>query len=197
VHGLLDSVATLAGPLAAAGLITVGGPQAALAACALASLASAVPLIRPRYEQPRHTRPVSGSSTRQVSEGLRALVADTGLRLIAALGFVQTFLRGCATVLVVVVAIDLLGGGDADAGVLNAAIGLGALVGSLLASTITWNGRHARGLGVGVVLWGTPLTIVGGARGDRRAAAVRRDRSRQRARRHRRLHAAGAWRPTP
>jgi hypothetical protein len=144
VRGLLDSVATLAGPLAAAGLITVGGPQAALAACALASLASAVPLIRLRYDQPRHTRPVSGSGARQVSEGLRALGADTGLRLIAALGFVPTFLRGCATVLVVVVAIDLLGGGDADVGVLNAAIGLGALVGSLLASTITWNGRHAR-----------------------------------------------------
>jgi hypothetical protein len=106
---------------------------------------------------------VSGSGARQVSEGLLALGADTGLRLIAALGFVQTFLRGCATVLVVVVAIDLLGGGDADVGVLNAAIGLGALVGSLLASTITWNGRHARCLGVGVVLWGTPLTIVGGA----------------------------------
>jgi hypothetical protein len=40
----------------------------------------------------------------------------------------------------------------ADFGVLNAAIGLGAPVGSLLASTITWNGRHARCLGVGVVL---------------------------------------------
>jgi hypothetical protein len=65
---------------------------------------------------------------------------------------VQRFLRGCATVLVVVVAIELLGGGDDDVGVLNAAIGLGALVGSLLASTITWNGRHARCLGVGVVL---------------------------------------------
>jgi hypothetical protein len=76
---------------------------------------------------------------------------------------VQTFLRGCATVLVVVVAIDLLGGGDADVGVLYAAIGLGALVGSLLASTITWNGRRARCLGVGVALWGTPLSIVGGA----------------------------------
>jgi hypothetical protein len=117
----------------------------------------------PPYKQPRHTRPVSGSGARQVSEGLLALGADTGLRLIAALAFVQTFLRGCATVLVVVVAIDLLGGGDAYIGVLNAAIGLGALVGSLLASTITWNGRHARCLGVGVVLWGTPLTIVGGA----------------------------------
>jgi hypothetical protein len=106
---------------------------------------------------------VSGSGARQVSEGLLALGADTGLGLTAALAFVQTFLRGCATVLVVVVAIDLLGGGDPYVGVLNAAIGLGALVGSLLASTITWNGRRARCLGVGVVLWGTPLTIVGGA----------------------------------
>jgi hypothetical protein len=128
---------------ALARLITVGGPQAARAVCALASLASAVPLIRLRYEQPRHTRPVSGSGARQVSEGLRALGPDTGLRLIAPLGFVQTFLRGCATVLVIVVAIDLLGGGDADIGVLNAAIGLGTLVGSLLASTITleWPSR--------------------------------------------------------
>jgi hypothetical protein len=74
----------------------------------------------PPYKQPRHTRPVSGSGARQVSEGLLALGADTVLRLIAALAFVQTFLRGCATVLVVVVAIDLLGGGDAYVGVLNA-----------------------------------------------------------------------------
>ena len=65
---------------ALARLITVGGPQAARAVCALASLASAVPLIRLRYEQPRHTRPVSGSGARQVSEGLRALGADMGLR---------------------------------------------------------------------------------------------------------------------
>src|SRR4030095_13618154 len=122
---------------ALARLITVGGPQAARAVCALASLASAVPLIRLRYEQPRHTRPVSGSGARQVSGGLRALGPDTGLRLIAPLGFVQTFLRGCATVLVIVVAIDLLGGGDADIGVLNAAIGLGTLVGSFVASADT------------------------------------------------------------
>jgi hypothetical protein len=149
--------------------------------CALASLASAVPLIRLRYEQPRHTRPVSGSGARRVSEGLRALGADTGLRLIAPLGFVQTFLRGCATVLVVVVAIDLLGGGDADIGVLNAAIGLGALVASLLASTITleWPSRplprrRRR------PLRRAPITHRRrSARGGRRAAAGRHDRRRQ------------------
>jgi hypothetical protein len=162
VRGLLDSVAALAGPLGAAGLIAVGGAQAALGMCALASLASALLLIGLPYEQPRHARPVSAGGARQVVEGLRAVAADPGLQLIAGLVMVQTFLRGCATVLVVVVAIDLLGGGDADVGMLNAAIGLGAVAGSLIASTITWNGRHARCLGIGVALWGAPLTILAG-----------------------------------
>jgi hypothetical protein len=161
VRGLLDSVATLAGPLGAAGLIAACGAPAALTACALASLASALLLIRLRYEQPQRTRPLDGGA-RQMIEGLRVLGADPGLRLIAALGTVQTFLRGCATVLVVVVAIDLLGGGGADIGMLNAAVGLGAVAGSLIASTITWNGRHARCMGIGVALWGTPLAIVAG-----------------------------------
>jgi hypothetical protein len=111
-----------------------------------------VPLIRLRYEQPRHTRPVSGSGARQVSEGLRALGADTGLRLIAPLGFVQTFLRGCATVLVVVVAIDLLGGGVADLACSTRRSGSARWSESLLASTITLEWPSRRCLGVGVVL---------------------------------------------
>jgi MFS family permease len=163
VRGLLDSVATLAGPRGAAALIAAGGAPAALTACALASLASALPLLRLRYERPRHARPVSERGARQVMEGLRALGADPGLPLIAALGFVQTVLRGCVTVLVVVVAIDLLGGDDAHVGILNAGMGLGAVAGSLIASTISRTGRHARCMGVGVALWGIPLSVVGGA----------------------------------
>jgi MFS family permease len=161
VRGLLDSLATLVGPLAAAGLIAVGGAEAALAACALASLASALLVIRLRYELPRRARPVGGGA-RQAIEGLGAIVADPALRLLTAICTVQTFLRGCATVFVVVVAIDLLGGGDADVGLLNAAIGLGAVAGSLIASTMTWNGRLARCLGIGVVLWGAPFAVLSG-----------------------------------
>jgi hypothetical protein len=42
-------------------------------------------------------------------------------------------------------------------------MGVGAVVGSVMASTVTWNGRHSRCLGIGVVLWGAPLAVVGGA----------------------------------
>jgi hypothetical protein len=97
--------------------------------------------------------------TLQAIEGLRAIAADPALRLLTALGCVQTFLRGCATVFVVVVAIDVLGGGDADVGLLN---GLGAVAGSLIASTMTWNGRLARCFGIGIALWGAPLAVLSG-----------------------------------
>jgi hypothetical protein len=50
----------LAGPLGAAALIAVDGAEATLATCALASLASALLLIRLHYAQPRGTRPISG-----------------------------------------------------------------------------------------------------------------------------------------
>jgi MFS family permease len=90
------------------------------------------------------------------------IAADPAMRLLTGLTTVQTFLRGCVSVLIVVVAIDLLDGEDADVGLLNAAIGVGALVGSLIAAMVSWRGRLARCLGMGVVLWGAPLALLGG-----------------------------------
>jgi hypothetical protein len=83
------------------------------------------------------------------------------MRLLTGLTAVQTFTRGAVTVLLVVVAIDLLAGDDADVGLLNAAIGLGALAGSLAASAVNWRGRLARCLAAGVALWGAPLVLIG------------------------------------
>ena len=43
----------------------------------------------------------------------------------------QTFTRGCLSVLVVVIAFDVIGTGEAGVGVLTAAVGAGAIAGSL------------------------------------------------------------------
>jgi hypothetical protein len=64
-------------------------------------------------------------------------------------------------VLVVVVAIDVLEVGDAGVGVLTAAVGAGAVVGSLAVSLFADGRRLAAVLGMGVTLWGLPLAIVG------------------------------------
>ena len=161
VRGLLDSLAALAGPLAAAALIASSGTAGALAACAAASLASALLVVRLPYEAPPRAA-AAGGHGREVLAGLALIVRDPSLRLLTALGCAQTFLRGGVSVLVVVVAIDLLAGDDADVGLLNAAVGVGAVLGSLLLSMVSWRGRLARSFGAGVALWGAPVAVLGG-----------------------------------
>jgi hypothetical protein len=162
VRGILDSLATLLGPLAAALLLGISGPAAALVASAAASGIAAVLILALRYEAPprldRHRGDVAAV---QVIEGLRAIAADRALVLLTALATIQTFVRGALTVFSVAVAIDLLHSGDAGVGLLTAALGAGAVVGSLAASLLIGRGGLARWFGLGVGLWGAPLIVIG------------------------------------
>jgi MFS family permease len=73
----------------------------------------------------------------------------------------QSLTRGALTVLTVVVAIDLLGTGEPGVGVLTAAVGVGAVFGSLAASTLVGTRRLGAWFAVGVVLWGLPVALIG------------------------------------
>ncbi|HZC28786.1 MAG TPA: MFS transporter [Gaiellaceae bacterium] len=160
VRGLLDSLATLVGPIAAAALIAVSGPAAVFAAGAAVSFASALLVLALDYEVPPSITSSTAHRGREVLEGLRTIAVDRDVRLLTALTTLQTFLRGCLTVFTVVVAIDLLRRSDADVGVLNAAVGVGAVAGSLLASAVVGTGGLARIFGLGVALWGAPLAAL-------------------------------------
>jgi len=161
VRGMLDSAATLVGPAAAAVLLAASGPAAVFAACAAASLLGGLVVAGLSYDAlPRATRP-AGSSRHELLQGFTTIAANRGLALITGLGLVQTFTRGCLTVLTVVVAIDLLDTGDAGVGVLTAAVGAGGILGSMLAFGLVGRGRLALWFGVGVALFGAPLVVVG------------------------------------
>ena len=86
---------------------------------------------------------------RQTVEGLRAIVADRQLTLLTGLTTLQTFTRGALTVFSVVVSIELLGSGEAGVGVLTAAVGAGAVAGSLAVALLVGGGRLARWFGIG------------------------------------------------
>ncbi len=77
------------------------------------------------------------------------------------LGLAQTLTRGFLNVFVVVIALELLEHGDAGVGLLTAAVGAGAVMGSLGASMFVSGRRLAALEGVGVALWGVPLTLCG------------------------------------
>jgi hypothetical protein len=160
VRGMLDSLATLGGPAAAAVLLAVSGPAAVLAACAAASLLGGVAVVGLAYDAAPRSNAAAGGR-HEMLQGFTTIAANRGLGLITALGVVQTFTRGCLTVFAVVVAIDLLGTGDPGVGVLSAAVGAGGLLGSIAAFGLVGRGKLALWFGVGIALFGAPLAVIG------------------------------------
>jgi MFS family permease len=162
VRGLLDSAATLVGPLVAAVLLEFTSVTVVFAVAAVASIWAAALLLRLRYDAPpRPSAPIEISLARAAAEGIRVVRRSRDIALIMALAAAQSFTRGALTVLTVVVAIDLLRTGEPGVGVLTAAIGAGAVVGSLAASLLVGSARLGAWFGVGVALWGVPVALIG------------------------------------
>ena len=159
VRGMLDSLSLLLGPLAAAALLEWTSAEAAFAATAAAAGAAALVLAGLRYEAPPRAPAAPDDLRAELAEGLRAVRVDRDLRLLFWTDGVQTLTRGALTVLTVVMAIDLLGLGEKGVGLLTAAMGAGAVLGSLGASLLV--GRSLpRAYGLSVALWGGPLVLV-------------------------------------
>src|SRR4051794_24843188 len=160
VRGMLDSLATLGGPVVAAVLLAASGPAAVFAACSAASLLAGLVVVGLPYDAPPRVETTRGGG-REMLQGFRTIAADRSLGLITGLGVAQTFTRGCLTVFTVVVAIDLLDTGDPGVGVLNAAIGAGGVLGSLFAFALVRRGGLAAWFGIGIALFGAPLAVIG------------------------------------
>jgi MFS family permease len=162
VRGLVDSVSTLLGPLLAALLLGVGSPAAVFAATAVLSLASAALLVALSYEVPPRGAPQPlRRILPETVEGFRGLVRYRDAGLLFGVGFGQTLTRGFLNVFLVVIALELLDTGDSGVGGLMAAVGAGAVAGSLGASMLVSGRRLAALAGIGVALWGLPLTLCG------------------------------------
>ncbi len=68
---------------------------------------------------------------------------------------------GCADVLFVLLALDLLGMGEPGAGLLAGALGAGAILGGAVTFTIVGRSRLAVVAAVGALAWGVGLTAIG------------------------------------
>ncbi|MET0526101.1 MAG: MFS transporter [Nocardioides sp.] len=162
VRGLLDSTATLVGPLLAALLLELAGVTAVFAVASAASLWAALLLLGLRYDAPpRAAAPQDSTLLRSAATGIRAVRRNADLALIMGLAVAQTLTRGALTVLTVVVAIDLLETGETGVGLLTAAIGAGAVLGSLAASLLVDTRSLGGWFAVGVALWGVPVLLIG------------------------------------
>ena len=157
-----EGLGTFLGPAIAGILLVATGPLGA-------TVATFLDLCRERaWRSPAWTSRRSGGptprhepSSTSSRPGSRALVELPGPRLIVfALGL-QTFVRGLLTVLVVVAAIELLGLGDPGVGALNAAMGLGGLIGAVAAITLAGRERLSPAFGLALAGWGAPIAVIG------------------------------------
>jgi MFS family permease len=161
-RGLLDSTSALIGPLLAALLLDLSGPEAVFVLIAGLSLWSSLLVSLIDYEPaPRVAPPAPIRIAADTAEGLRAIAAQREVAMLFGLGAVQAVTRGALNVFIVVVAIELLGTGNAGVGILTAAVGVGAVVGSLGVSVLVGSRRLAAYTGLGIALWGAPLALIG------------------------------------
>ena len=158
-----EGLGTFAGPALGGLLLVTTGPVGAIASVVaiyavgvLAIFALHVPAVG------RTDRMVGGRAILdELWAGVRAGVFLPGPRLMMIGVALQTFVRGLLTVLVVVAAIELLGMGDAGVGTLNAAMGLGGLLGAIVALSLAGRARLGPAFIAAMAGWGIPIAIVG------------------------------------
>jgi MFS family permease len=160
-HSAMDNVGFLGAALTAGLLLQSAGPATVFGvAAAVALLTTAGLTLIERDERPAYAADGEISGLwRQSVLGFRTLASDSGLRLLGALLVVVVFFEGTAEVLVVILALDLLHLDHGSVGYLNAAWGIGALLGGAILSLLLDRGRLAIGLAGGSAVIGLAAAL--------------------------------------
>jgi len=162
VTSTVESLASFIGPALAGlllGLASTGTVFAVTAGFVAVSTLFVLRIDAPRTERQREIEATTIAS--EALAGFRTLAREPALRVLVGLFTAQTFVAGAVQVYLVVVAIELLDLGEAGVGFLNSAMGVGALLGGVLALSLTGARRLSPAFMVGVVLWGVPLIALG------------------------------------
>jgi MFS family permease len=176
----IESVGFFAGPALAGLLLAVTDTAAVYAFDALTFVWSAVVVLGLRLpaeasaaasdprpgdgdgdEPDAGTEPdVSAGFLRESMAGYREILRSRELRLLIGLYCAQTLIAGASVVFIVAIALDLLELGDGGVGLLEATLGVGGLIGGLVALVLSRRERLAFDFGIGVALWAAPLILV-------------------------------------
>jgi MFS family permease len=163
VASTIESLAFFLGPAVAGLLLAVTGLDVVFALTAALLGVSALLVLRIRAEAVETPKGEVEASTilGECLAGFKVVWRNPALRVLIGLLTAQTFVAGFVMVYIVVVAIELLGLADSGVGYLNAAFGIGALVGALGALGLTGARRLSPAFVSGIALWGLPLIVLG------------------------------------
>ena len=158
----VENVGTFVGPAIAGFLIAGASVEIAFAVTAGAFLFSAFMVSRIRRQAVLEGEPAARPPFRQEAfRGFKALAETGDVRLLVGLYGAQMFVNGLMNVLLVVAAFELLDTGESGVGLLYSAIGVGGVVGALIAGARLGRRRLAGDLRIGMILYGVPLILIG------------------------------------
>ena len=157
----VESIGVFIGPAIGGLLLARAGTDTVFAITGVVFLAAALVLVG--------VSPRDGSGEGQirrksfVSEafaGFGTVAHDARLRLIIGLYGLQTLTAGALNVLIVILALETLDLGKSGIGFLNSAVGIGGLLGGVLAIGLAVRPQLASAFGVGLALAGAPIAAV-------------------------------------
>lgn len=158
VGNTISSIGMFAGPALAGVLLALSGPPAVFALNGALFVWSAIFIVQvPRDEPP--PRPERPRFLPELMAGVTTVLSRPALRVIVGLTAAMTFVDGALEVLLVVLALQLLQGGNASLGWLNTAIGVGSILGALVVAAFVTRRRLAGGFALGILLSSIPLAL--------------------------------------
>ena len=158
VGNTISSIGMFAGPAVAGVLLAFSGPASVFALNGALFVWSAIFIaLVPRDDPP--PPPERPRFLPELMAGVTTVLSRPALRVVVGLTSAQTFVDGALEVLVVVLALRLLQGGNATLGWLNTALGVGSILGALVVAAFVTRRRLAGGLALGILLSSVPLGL--------------------------------------
>lgn len=168
ISGTVEGAGLLLGPLVAAAILTVGSPTHVFAAGAVGCVLAAALVFRlprpgavPRAPDRDLDEAAVPHDHPGLTAGLRVILGDGDSRLVVAILGLRMVVSGAIDVLFVLLALDVLGTGDPGAGILNAALGAGTVLGGAATFALVGRQRLAPALALSALAIGAALLLVG------------------------------------
>jgi MFS family permease len=161
-NSTIEAAGYFVGPALGGVVLAVSNVETVFVVTAVAFLWSAAMLALIRIPGPEpEGEPARGSWQHEALAGFRTIWRDSRLRLIIGLFAAQTLVYGAFVVLTAVASIRLLGLGSPGIGYLNAALGVGGLIGGIVAVALVGIRRMGLAFGLALILWGSPILVIG------------------------------------
>jgi MFS family permease len=156
----IESVGILVGPAIGGVLVAVAATQTVFVITGGVFLAAALVLVGVSVERTAAPAVRAKSFLQEAFAGFGTVVHDARLRLIIGLYGLQTLVAGSVNVLIVVLALETLDLGKAGIGFLNSAIGVGGLLGGVVAVGLVARPKLGSAFGAGLAIAGLPIALI-------------------------------------